>query len=372
MNQTATLQRRKLLDLALEAGRLYQSSHTGFIHLCHEGAPHDTIPLLENFCFALALLRSRQADHVTEARDLIKKLCAFEVSGAFPFYLHHYPACFNEKESQKIYAPLYWINRLFGHLIDLPLNEILARLEKPKFDEIGKEWALVGYQMGESTLSLSECTAHYYTSLHRFFESDKRDGTHPELTLYELFMSQLYGALSSWGERLKPVHILGSLIFPFEEEPPLTNSDDLMIRNGENIYEISWGDSTFNHSLVSYSGFENDQLILSGEFVPDKKERTELDFYLTYHPETDIWVNGVKATTFQPGDEIRIVTPAKTVTLKFTLVEGEGRFFGQISRSNRPTQIQKKEPFAAFDWRISLRTIERENNLKLSVECRAV
>ena len=59
--------KRFLIDLNIETGRKYQSAQTGFIHYCYE-TPYemtrDTIPLLENACFALALFRSRACPFV--------------------------------------------------------------------------------------------------------------------------------------------------------------------------------------------------------------------------------------------------------------------------------------------------------------------
>src|SRR4051812_26440911 len=85
----------KVVELALNAGRKRQSEVTGFVHLCYENPDHnrDTIPVYENLCFALALLRSRTAENVLEARALLDKLLAFEIGGQFPVYLHEFPQC---------------------------------------------------------------------------------------------------------------------------------------------------------------------------------------------------------------------------------------------------------------------------------------
>src|ERR1700733_5507295 len=86
--------KRKMVELNLTAGRKAQSEQTGYIHLNYECEDkHDTIPLLENFCFVLALLRSRLTDHVLEGKTLLGKLLAFEVDGNFPIYLHDFPEC---------------------------------------------------------------------------------------------------------------------------------------------------------------------------------------------------------------------------------------------------------------------------------------
>ena len=71
--------KRKMIELNLAAGRKSQSAQTRYVHLNYESETvHDTIPLLENFCFTLALLRSRSAEQVLEGKALLEKLLVFE------------------------------------------------------------------------------------------------------------------------------------------------------------------------------------------------------------------------------------------------------------------------------------------------------
>ena len=61
---------RDLLDRILQFSRKLQSAQTGFLHLNYQALPEeqqDSIPLVENFLFALALLRSRTAENIQEA-----------------------------------------------------------------------------------------------------------------------------------------------------------------------------------------------------------------------------------------------------------------------------------------------------------------
>src|ERR1700737_1946760 len=92
---------RQLTELAVNAGRSFQSSQTGFVHhYYHAENDQDAhaIPLLENFLFALALLRTKTAENMTEAKTMIDRLLWFqspceESKGNFPIYLHDYPLC---------------------------------------------------------------------------------------------------------------------------------------------------------------------------------------------------------------------------------------------------------------------------------------
>lgn len=91
----------QLTQLALVAGRFLQSSQTGFVHHCErpiDEMQRDTIPLYENFLFALSLLRNHKAECRQEGSSLLSKLLAFQIKepeqeGFFPIYLHEYPNC---------------------------------------------------------------------------------------------------------------------------------------------------------------------------------------------------------------------------------------------------------------------------------------
>src|SRR5689334_2034105 len=87
--------KRKVIELALRAGKKRQSPQTGFVHHYYEAEEqrHDTIPLFENFCFVLSLLRSRQSENMLEGLGLLQKLLKLEQDGNFPVYFHEFPVC---------------------------------------------------------------------------------------------------------------------------------------------------------------------------------------------------------------------------------------------------------------------------------------
>ena len=75
-----------LHNLALEAGKRRLSPQTFFIH---QG---DLIPVTDNFLYALALMRTKVADRILEARDLLERLLPFQLpSGNFSIHLHEWP-----------------------------------------------------------------------------------------------------------------------------------------------------------------------------------------------------------------------------------------------------------------------------------------
>src|SRR5580693_298520 len=114
--------KRKMIELNLAAGRKAQSPQTGYIHLNYEtDERHDTIPLLENFCFALALLRSRLSEHVLEAKALLEKLLSFEVDGNFPIYLHDFPQCKDRSLGLSLLPIFHWALADFKVALGEPL-----------------------------------------------------------------------------------------------------------------------------------------------------------------------------------------------------------------------------------------------------------
>lgn len=129
----------QLIQLATAAGRFLQSSQTGFVH--HHDRPLDdttreTIPLYENFLFALALLRSHKAEFRHEGIQLLQKLMAFQIShadhkldhkGCFPVYLHEYPTC-RDLPAQIRLLPIFFF---LLHRLDVPLHgSIVQALEQ--------------------------------------------------------------------------------------------------------------------------------------------------------------------------------------------------------------------------------------------------
>lgn len=121
-----------LNERALSVGRAFQSHQTGFIHYFHSmqvPVVHQAIPLYENYLFALALLRSRLVENVTEAKELLARLISFQCPetgaevGNYPFYLHEYPVGQEAESSVRLLAPLYWIIKQFGHILGQELKK---------------------------------------------------------------------------------------------------------------------------------------------------------------------------------------------------------------------------------------------------------
>ena len=112
-------EKRKLIELALVAGRKFESKETGLIHF----PTRDTIPLYQNFCFCLALFRSLVGDNVQEGKERLSHLLAFQnEEGLFPIYLHEYPKA---SPYARCSYPLKLIEKHFGHILGDALRQAL-------------------------------------------------------------------------------------------------------------------------------------------------------------------------------------------------------------------------------------------------------
>jgi hypothetical protein len=134
---------RQLNDLAIAAGKKRQSTQTGFVHhFYHEAdkAEHQTIPIVENFLFAFALLQSKTIEQMTEAKELIHKLLHFQNSkeGNFPIFIHEYPECKDRYTGAQLLPVIYYIlnefHNILGEELKLRLVEATKKLLKHCFN----------------------------------------------------------------------------------------------------------------------------------------------------------------------------------------------------------------------------------------------
>lgn len=132
---------RPMLVLAVQCGHKRKNRETGFIHYSYEEKVNDeghVIPIVENFLYALALLRTRVMENMQEAKDLLEKLLYFQhmeetaFKGNFPVYLHEYPMCKHPCLAARILPIIYWIlkdyKNILGEKLRLRLEESLMML----------------------------------------------------------------------------------------------------------------------------------------------------------------------------------------------------------------------------------------------------
>lgn len=418
--ETEEINRRKVVELCLKECRRRLSSQTGYIHYCyeaHEEEVHHTIPVLENFTYALALFRTKTAENISEAKELITKLFVFEVNGNFPVYLHEFPTTRDPNLSAHLLPVFYHLfqeyHQVLGEEFTALLNKKIAKilkyltkcadekmLSKPaeakfraytsqleQFDFIPKspkEWAdyIVSLQMQPSLSDLYEryeqvakCWHKYMCSYVGVFHQFHQDKNEPLVTLYDLFMGQFYQHFSSRSVQSHPVQMQASLVYDAPFQLPIIHPEKKYITRFQPDERLSfimfWGSEKHTHSLVCDRkkcriNIKNEHYVELIFALPDEvpyieDALTELAFYLNINESNKIFINGQKATTFALGDHVEIQSSGLSITLVFSSLEEDNRFMGHLALSNRPGQLALKgsNVYEAYDWRISLRTLER-------------
>lgn len=214
-----------------------------------------------------------------------------------------------------------------------------------------------------------------------------QSGFEPEVTLYDLFMGYLTKKFSKRALKESPVHLhavliqecdlivdekLGSYDFTFTES---NAQEKCTSQKGFTPYKLVFGSSERLHSLalegvncqkIDFKADANKhEFLFFLDAVPeleDKEKSREIAFYFDLFDRTEFRVEGIKATTFQLGEQVEVLMDGFKFDLKFEIVEGSGQFMGHFMRGNRPSQIANKgkDRFAAFDNQIFLRTIRRD------------
>lgn len=121
---------RQLIDMAVRCGRSRLSKQTGYVHHCYhpnDEEKNDTIPIVENMMFALALLQSRTSENIMEARGIIERLLHFQTGdGNFPVYLHEFPQSRDRLIGSHLLPIFYWMLRTFNTVLG---TELLNKLQ---------------------------------------------------------------------------------------------------------------------------------------------------------------------------------------------------------------------------------------------------
>lgn len=351
----------KAIELALKAGRKRQSELTRFVHHCSENPEKssETIPTYENFCFALALLRSRIAENVLEAKALLEKLLAFQVNSEFPVYLHEYPLCRYAGLKSKLYPVIFFILRDFhsvlGEKIREQLQKVQGDLQAISSPESPDDWAEYLIQAQITGQDKTPALQFWDRSCLAFSGPQRQERGEPALTLYDLFLGQWGGKYSTRALQDHPVHLKASLIYPAE----ITLSVP-----AQSPQRQFWGSGNPTHSLLLHTQGDLTENKDGFHVVLQEKEvqeEMEIACFYNLHPDTTVTINHQKATSFQLGDKIQIISKDRQFELSFSVISGEGQFWGHLYRANRPGQLSCKgdDKHEAFDGVIGLRTIKR-------------
>lgn len=205
------------------------------------------------------------------------------------------------------------------------------------------------------------------SSSFNLFWRQKQERGEPAITLFDLFLGEWGGEFSARALRDHPVHLQGGLVYPLKKEVNFSS------KKLSPIDYFVWGNGNPTHSLVLETLGEKSKKETEIFIQLPKKEvqdEVEVAYYLNIHPDTEILIEGKKATTFQLGNKIEIYSKNKKIKLIFLSLEGEGVFWGHLYRGNRPGQLccQGASRFEAYDWVIALRTVYRNSHSTVSLE----
>lgn len=422
---------RKLNEASLTAFRKRLNDQTGYIHLLYhhkDDKPEVTIPVMENFLYAWALLRSKTAENILEAKNHLDKLLPFQAELGFPVYLHEFPQVKDRVLNFHIYALLAGILKGFqgvlGHELKGKIEAAMQRLfvncqmslsefNVPFSAQVraacaanDTAWltALAANPAWHSTADLGTLIGSLYTVYPRLADSpwkgfweqlqidwhrntmsyqgeaklDYQNGYEPQATLLDLVMGVFYGTLSKRALADGP-HLLQAPWIPQIDEEA-SEKYEPPFHLATNPFRCHFGSPERVHTLVCQGGNirslqitrdgDDVEMIFDLDTLPETEEKEklrEIVFFLDYADTHSITFNGSSSTTFQITDLVEINSPAFKATMQFELLEGSGQWMGHLMRGNRPGQIAAKgaNRFQSYDWQIILRTLRRTSPCKI-------
>jgi hypothetical protein len=405
---------KKLVELALLEGKKRLSKQTGYIHLFIEDptfSSQDSIPILENFLYAYSLMRSRLAQNIQEGKDLLENLLHFEKDGNFPVYLHEYPVCRDNQFSSQLLPVFFYLLKDFksgmGEMLTRRIQMLTERIKKTLCKEplsvlsqnrldafqgnfkeeswmpsSSAEWGEFCICSQMSGLSLEKATEFWDSKRHVFIGKGKdrlQEESEPAITLFDLFMGDVFDSLSARALKGHSIHLRASLIQPCAKMKKENGSYSAIIdESGRQSFTLYSGDAKITNSLVIEAKKGTFKVLDKGngkyeilysydEELPSEMDSTELNFYID--DKQTVFIGREKATAFQAGDTLEIHSPYLQVSAVIETDPSQGQWMGHISKGNRSFQ-KSKAPHAAYDWKIGWRTLRRESKAlaKISIE----
>lgn len=418
-------QKRKIVELALQAAKRRLSPQTQFIHFFPDdpfSMRQDTIPSAENFFYALSLFRSKLVENIQEAKFLLERLLPFEVKGNFPVFLHEYPICRDRELSAHLLPVFFYLLKDFSFAMGEGLQDklesaversliSLALLQAKGQLSMTAEWKIKAYQGNFDPSCIRPRTpsewAGYWTAcqmmpswpreagekLHEIWDFARgvfigpskeriQYKTEPAVTLFDLFMGEYSQRFTKRSLREHPCHLRASVIHPFPDSLKKIQGEHgpyqvLITPENRQSFTLYWGDDQETHSFVCEAkrgSFEIQKTeegyflrYLFDEQLPSEEEDVELAFYVNESQDRRITVNGARSTVFHLGDLISIQSSSLTLELILSKEDPEEQWIGHLSKANRSFQSYKENSYECFDWKIGLRTLHRKARSHLSI-----
>ncbi|MCY3974104.1 MAG: hypothetical protein OXF02_00955 [Simkaniaceae bacterium] len=381
---------RSLFDRTYAFALRHRNEETGFLHI------GDTIPVYENLCFALTLLRTRTVRNMTQGAELLRRLIAFFTDG-FPLYLHEFSDNGPDIRQLRALLPLYWQLKLFRNVLSAPcvrrLEAIRAFLSDKgrecvypflvamRGEEIPEYVPRNDHDRGELLLAYSVMEEKRVWPLRVALagwdgrmmigkEAGYQRETEPECTLFDLFMASYQGCVAGRFDRDSPAYFEGSLVFPFPETPlPVKGGTAPVVAlNGSSPHADFHSFSFRSGSRARiYSFVCQDRVYVRKEggrflFFLGESGKEELTFFTERGEGSACFVSGVRETVFYPEEPVEVRTEGHRFGFSLSLVKGEGRFVGRVGFGNRPAQRGgdeggNPEHRASYDWRITVEAL---------------
>ncbi len=378
-------------NLALETGRNHQNSVTGFIHFHPtEENSNATIPLLENFCFALALLRTKTQESMREGKLLLERLMAFRSEeGTFPVYLHEYGYHHLPYLPFSLLVMFMWIKREFGSILGEELLTLLHSFPLPTLPALTYDTSLPRviekaflYQLeGKDPLFLSSLwEENLMLSLHPAIAWNKGK---PELNLIDLWMGEKYGYFPSrFQEKSRDnfsVQMQGALIRPWKEQGIKKEKGSFFYKKLSS-YKHVWGtEEDLRYFFLSTDPLvqvqEEEEEELKGSItlsIPSYEKEIEwmpINCLFSKKADSSIGVDEKKATCFFLSSLLCLEDKYLRLHLSFTLhpstqAPWTGHIQFQSLDKKRKDYGQKEETRA---WKIGLRTLSPSSPSMLTI-----
>ncbi len=408
-------QKRKIIELALQAARKRLSPQTGYVHFYAEdpyNIRQDTIPTIENFSYVHALFRSKLVENIQEGKLLLDSLLKFEVNGNYPVYLHQFPTCEDTQLSSHLLPIFFYLIKDFKvvlgealvgqieattsrivkylqsreDLSKLSLHRLLAFLGTcdlgswyPESQAAWAEWCIcaqmIDYPIEEAVTQFNE--KHFV-----FIGKTKdrlQEGLEPAVTLLDLFMGEYFQDFSARSLLAHPSHLRASIIHPFAKKDVKTKETPfiaLIEEDKRQCLTLYWGDCSQTHSLAieakkgSWKVSQKGSHIFELEYTPEETLATEEDsvecaLYVSAHKDVTLRVNDIQATAFHEEDLIVVTSLNQKIGIRFSTENG--KWIGHISKANRSFQ-KRTENYSAHDWKIGWRTLRRSPGAKVKIE----
>ncbi|MDB2613549.1 hypothetical protein N9Y92_00125 [Chlamydiales bacterium] len=336
----------------------FVSSRTGFIHWEME----DVIPIFENFCYTLSLMRTHNRESFLKGKEMLERLLPFQVEdGNFPQYLHNYPKCYHQWQSVDLLEVFSLIEGNFSHLLGSNLEtQFSSAHEKLKAhaETTGKK----GKTFPDFEMENKSWSNDLGLDLNPYLLRKQKEDQ-PKRTLYDCALyviNELPLTDITWTPEYLP-------LATFYPEKLISQSlpSEIHYLSGNTLF---WGDRKHINSCA---------LFADGDLVASQKD----SYQITTEGDIEIFINRTacpqfsvehkRVTAFSLDQELCIDMGKNSLKLTFSSLNQQGDYKGHISLGNRPSQLCKKGD--VYDWVIHLRTLRKEGPdlvvLKLDWDC---